>query len=176
MSDIDVYIYILGKVKTHTRVRADTHNILYMHVRLQSCIPINMETYPQKQLLYCLILYTCMFLFRLKRLMLQKGKSKCFSWHSRDNISGAWSQIRPWKHCSTQEQQRNKDMFQCWTANSLKTNLLNLLGWEELVLTWEILYALSSVCRFCITVSGYLQCVTVVIPGSETWMPNQCLW
>ena len=67
-------------------------------------------------------------------------------------------------------------MSQCWTANSLKTNLLNLLGWEELVLTWEILCALSSVCRFCITVSGYLQCVTVVIPGSETWMPNQCLW
>ena len=91
MSDIDVYIYILGKVKTHTRVRADTHNILYMHVRLQICIPINMETYPQKQLLYCLIysIFKCMFLFRLKRLMLQKGKSKCFSRHSRDNISGA---------------------------------------------------------------------------------------
>ena len=27
MSDIDVYI--LGKVKTHTRARADTYNILY---------------------------------------------------------------------------------------------------------------------------------------------------
>ena len=94
-------IYILGKVKTHTCARADTHNILYMHVRLQSCIPVNMETYPQKQLLYCLIMYTCMFLFRLKRSMLQKGKSKCFSWHSRDNISGAWSQIHPGKHCST---------------------------------------------------------------------------
>ena len=51
--------------------------------------------------IYCLILYTCMFPFRLKRLMLQKGKSKCLSWHSRDNISGAWSQIRPGKHCST---------------------------------------------------------------------------
>ena len=36
------------------------------------------------------------------------------------------------------------------------------------MLTWEILYALSSVSRFCITVSGYLQCVTVDIPGSET--------
>ena len=89
-----------GKSK-HTHVRVQTHTIFYMHVRLQSCIPINMETYPQKQLLYCLILYTCMFLFRLKRLMLQKGKSKCFSRHSRDNISGAWSQIRPGKHCST---------------------------------------------------------------------------
>ena len=33
--------------------------------------------------------------------LLQKGKSKCFSRHSRDNISGAWSQIRPGKHCST---------------------------------------------------------------------------
>ena len=41
------------------------------------------------------------------------------------------------------------------------------------MLTWEILYALSSVSRICITVSGYLQCVTVVIPGSETRMPNQ---
>ena len=32
------------------------------------------------------------------------------------------------------------------------------------------MYALSSVSRFCITVSGHLQCVTltVVIPGSET--------
>ena len=49
-----------------------------MHVRLQSWIPINMETYPQKQLLYCLILYTCMFLFRLKRSMLQKGRASVF--------------------------------------------------------------------------------------------------
>ncbi len=81
MSNIDVYIYIYmfwGKSK-HTHVHVQTHTISYMHVRLQSCIPINMETYPQKQLLYCLILYTCMFLFRLKRSMLQKGKSKCFS-------------------------------------------------------------------------------------------------
>ena len=96
-----VYIYIFWRKSKHTHVCVQTHTISYMHVRLQSCIPINMETYPQKQLLYCLILYTCMFLFRLKRLMLQKGKSKCFSWHSRDNISGAWSQIWPGKHCST---------------------------------------------------------------------------
>ena len=94
-------IYIFWGKSKHTHVCMQTHTISYMHVRLQSCTPINMETYPQKQLLYCLILYTCMFLFRLKRLMLQKGKSKCFSRHSRDNISGAWSQIRTGKHCST---------------------------------------------------------------------------
>ena len=103
-----MYIYIFWGKSKHTHVCVQTHTRSDMHVRLQICIPVNMETYLPKQLLYCLILYTCMFLFRLKRMMLQKGKSKCFSRHSRDNISGAWSQIRPWKHCSTQEQQRNK--------------------------------------------------------------------
>ena len=39
MSDIDVYIYILGKVKTHTHVRADTHNILY------ACTSPDLHTY-----------------------------------------------------------------------------------------------------------------------------------
>ena len=102
MSDIDVY-------------RSD------MHVRLQICIPVNMETYLPKQLLYCLILYTCMFLFRLKRMMLQKGKSKCFSRHSRDNISGAWSQIRP------AVQQRNKDMLNCQLTENKSKLLLNQL-------------------------------------------------
>ena len=29
MCDLDVYMYILGKVKTHIRAHADTHNILY---------------------------------------------------------------------------------------------------------------------------------------------------
>ena len=36
MSD---YIYILGKVKTHTRARADTHNILY------ACTSPELHTY-----------------------------------------------------------------------------------------------------------------------------------
>ena len=34
-----MYIYILGKVKTHTRVRADTHNILY------ACMSPELHTY-----------------------------------------------------------------------------------------------------------------------------------
>lgn len=34
-----IYIYILGKVKTHTRVRADTHNILY------ACTSPELHTY-----------------------------------------------------------------------------------------------------------------------------------
>ena len=34
-----IYIYILGKVKTHTRVRADTHNILY------ACTSPDLHTY-----------------------------------------------------------------------------------------------------------------------------------
>ena len=76
-------MYILGKVKTHTRVRADTHKILY------ACTSPDLHTYKYGDIssktvvitykLYCLILYTCVFLFRLKRSMLQKGKSKCFS-------------------------------------------------------------------------------------------------
>ena len=78
MSDIDVYIHILGKVKTHTCVRADTHNILYMHVCLQSCIPINMETYPQKQLLYCLILYSMHVSFQAKQVDVPKGEEQVF--------------------------------------------------------------------------------------------------
>ena len=39
MSNIDVYIYVLGKVKTHTRARADTHNILY------ACTSPELHTY-----------------------------------------------------------------------------------------------------------------------------------
>ncbi len=34
-----IYIYILGKVKTHTRARADTHNILY------ACTSPELHTY-----------------------------------------------------------------------------------------------------------------------------------
>ena len=78
MSDIDVYIHILGKVKTHTCVRADTHNILYMHVCLQSCIPINMETYPQKQLLYCLIFVHMHVSFQAKEVNAPKGEEQVF--------------------------------------------------------------------------------------------------
>ena len=73
-----MYIYILGKVKTHTRAHADTHNILYMHVRLQSCIPINIETYPQKQLLYCLILYSMHVSFQAKQVDVPKGEEQVF--------------------------------------------------------------------------------------------------
>ena len=43
-----VYIYIFWGKSKHTNVRIQTHTISYKHVRLQSCIPINMETYPQK--------------------------------------------------------------------------------------------------------------------------------
>ena len=91
-----VYIYS-GEVKTHTRACADTHNILY------ACMSPELHTYKygdiSSKTVVILPYFVHMFLFRLKRLMLQKGKSKCFSWHSRDNISGAWSQIHPWKQC-----------------------------------------------------------------------------
>ena len=54
-------IYVFWRKSKHTYVCMQTHTIsyIYMHVRLQSCIPINMETYPQKQLLHCLIFKFC---------------------------------------------------------------------------------------------------------------------
>ena len=39
LSHVYIYIYILGKVKTHTCVRADTHNILY------ACTSPELHTY-----------------------------------------------------------------------------------------------------------------------------------
>ena len=57
--------------------------------------------------------FVYMFVFRLKGSMLQKGKCRCSSWQSRDNISGAWSQILQGKHCSTYEQQGNNDLSLC---------------------------------------------------------------
>ena len=71
-----MYIYILGKVKTHTRACADTHNILY------ACTSPELHTCKYGDIsskTVVIFLYTCMFLFRLKRSMLQKGNSKCFS-------------------------------------------------------------------------------------------------
>ena len=78
MSDIDVYIYIFWGKSKHTHVRVQTHTISYMHVRLQSCIPINMETYPQKQLLYCLILYSMHVSFQAKQVDVPKGEEQVF--------------------------------------------------------------------------------------------------
>ena len=94
-------MYILGKVKTHTRASADTHNILdaCTSPELYTCKYGDISSKTVVILPYFVHMHVSFF--RLKRLMLQKGKSKCFSWHSRDNISGAWSQIRPGKHCST---------------------------------------------------------------------------
>ena len=175
-----IYIYIFWGKSKHTHVCVQTHTISYMHVRLQICVPINMETYPQKQSLYCLILYTCMFLFRLKRLMLQKGKSKCFSRHSRDNISGAWSQIRPGKHCSTYRNSREikiyVSMLNCQLTENKSFKFIRM-GRISINMGNSLCFVISlQILHYCFWVSGYLQCVTVVIPGSETWMPNQCLW
>ena len=61
LPNLDIDVYIFQRKSKHTHMRVQTHTISYMHVCLQICIPINMETYPQKQLLYCLILYTCFF-------------------------------------------------------------------------------------------------------------------
>ena len=56
------------------------------------CIPIYMETHILKDscyiALFCIhvMMDAYMFVFRLKRLMHQKGKCRCFWWHNRDNI------------------------------------------------------------------------------------------
>ena len=73
-----MYIYILGKVKTHTRARADTHNILY------ACMSLELHTYKygdisSKTVVILPYFVHMHFSFQAKRSMLQKGKSKCFS-------------------------------------------------------------------------------------------------
>ena len=72
------YIYILEKVKTHTCARTDTHNILYMHVLLQSCIPINMETYPQKTVLILPYFVHMHVSFQAKEVDAPKGEEQVF--------------------------------------------------------------------------------------------------
>ena len=73
MSDIDVYIYSGESQNTHTC--ACTHTISYMHIRLR-------VAYPQKQLLYCLMLYTSMFhcfnVKEVKEVDAPKGEEQVF--------------------------------------------------------------------------------------------------
>ena len=76
MSDIDVYIF-WGKSK-HTHVRVQTHAISYMHIRLQSCIPINMETYPSKTVVIVPYFVHMRVSFQAKAVDAPKGEEQVF--------------------------------------------------------------------------------------------------
>ena len=78
MSDIDVYIYIFWGKSKHTHVRVQTRTISYMHVRLQSCIPTNMEKYPQKQVVILPYFVHMHVSFQAKEVDAPKGEEQVF--------------------------------------------------------------------------------------------------
>ena len=76
--DVYMYIYILGKVKTHTRARAGTHNILY------ACMSPELHTYKYEDISSKTVVMLPYFVhmhvsFQAKEVDALKGKSKCFS-------------------------------------------------------------------------------------------------
>jgi len=68
-------MYIYSGESQNTHVHVQTHTISYMHVRLQSCIAINMETYLQKQLLYFVHMHVS---FQAKEVEAPKGEEQVF--------------------------------------------------------------------------------------------------
>ena len=83
MSCTDVYIYTMTEYiysgeSQNTHMCAYRHTISYMHIRLQSCIPINMETYPQKTVVILPYFVHMHVSFQDKEVDAPKGEEQVF--------------------------------------------------------------------------------------------------
>ena len=85
-----IYTYIFWGKSKHIHVHVQTHTISYVH----TCTSPELHTYKYGDISSETVVILPYFVhmhvsFQAKEVNAPKGKSKCFSRHSRGNISGA---------------------------------------------------------------------------------------